>query len=53
MDVKVVLCTFIILYKRMKNNYGADDRPMLHIYRHGTVSEETFKEWEKKGVPIK
>ena len=48
MDVKVVLCTFIILYKRMKNNYGADDRPMLHIYRHGTVSEETFKECEKK-----
>lgn len=53
MDVKVIFCTFIILFKRMKNNYGADDRPMLHIYRHGTVDEETLKMWEKKGVPIK
>ena len=53
MDVKVIFCTFIILYKRMKNNYGADDRPMLHVYRHGTVDEETLEEWEKKGVPIK
>ena len=53
MDVKVIFCTFIILYKRMKNNYGADDRPMLHVYRHGTVDEATLKEWEKKGVPIK
>ena len=53
MDVKVIFCTFIILYKRMKNNYGADDRPMLHVYRHGTVDEEILREWEKKGVPIK
>ena len=53
MDVRVIFCTFIILYKRMKNNYGADDRPMLHVYRHGTVDEATLKEWEKKGVPIK
>lgn len=53
MDVKVILCTFIILYKRMKDNYGADDRPMLHVYRRGMVDEATLKEWEKKGVPIK
>lgn len=53
MDVKVVLCTFIILYKRMKNNYGADDRPMLHVYRKGTVAEEVLKAWEKKGVEIR
>lgn len=53
MDIKVILCTFIILYKRMKNNYGADDRPMLHIYRHGMVDEMTMREWEKKGVPVK
>lgn len=53
MDVKVILCTFIILYKRMKHNYGADDRPMLHVYRRGTVDEMTLKEWEKKGVSIK
>lgn len=53
MDVKVVLYTFIILYKRMKYNYGADDRPMLHEYRRGTVEEKVLKEWEKKGVEIK
>ena len=53
MDVKVVLYTFIILYKRMKYNYGVDDRPMLHEYRRGTVDEKVLKEWEKKGVEIK
>lgn len=53
MDVKVIFCTFIILYKRMKNNYGADDRPMLHVYRKGVVSEEELKKWESKGIEIK
>ena len=53
LDLKIIFCTFIILYKRMKNNYGADDRPMLHVYRQGTVDEVTLKKWEKEGVPIK
>lgn len=53
MDVKVILCTFIILYKRMKNNYGADDRPMLNVYRKGVASEEELKKWESKGIEIK
>lgn len=53
MDVKVIFCTFIILYKRMKNNYGADDRPMLHVYRKGVASEEELKKWESKGIEIK
>lgn len=53
MDLKVILCTFVILYKRMKNNYGADDRPMLHVYRKGMVDEITLDKWRKKGVPIK
>lgn len=53
MDVKVILFTFIILYKRMKNNYGADDRPMLHVYRKGVASEEELKKWESKGIEIK
>lgn len=53
LDVKVILCTFVILYKRIKNNYGADDRPMLHIYRQGKVDTKTLKEWEEKGVQIK
>ena len=53
MDLKVIACTFVILYKRIKNNYGADDRPMLNVYRRGTVEEAVLKEWEKKGVPIR
>lgn len=53
LDIKVVLCTFIILYKRMKNNYGADDRPMLHVYRAGTVSEEEMNYWKEKGIEIR
>lgn len=53
MDVKVILSTFVILYKRMKDNYGADDRPMLNVYRRGTVDEATLKAWAEKGVEIK
>lgn len=53
LDVKVVLCTFIILYKRMKYNYGADDRPMLHEYRAGMVSEKEMKKWKEKGIEIR
>lgn len=53
MDIKVIFCTFVILYKRMKHNYGADDRPMLHVYRAGTVSEEEMHNWEEKGIAIK
>lgn len=53
MDVKIIFSTFFILYKRVKNNYGADERPMLHIYRHGTVDEEVLNQWKEKGVPIK
>lgn len=53
MDIKVIFCTFVILYKRMKHNYGADDRPMLHVYRAGTVSEEEMHNWEEKGITIK
>lgn len=53
MDIKVIFCTFIILYKRMKDNYGADDRPMLHIYRAGTVSETDMKTWKDKEIEIR
>ncbi|WP_454970517.1 sugar transferase [Dorea sp.] len=53
LDVKVVLCTFVILYKRMKYNYGADDRPMLHEYRAGTVSEKELEKWKEKGIEIR
>lgn len=53
MDIKVIFCTFIILYKRMKYNYGADDRPMLHVYRAGSVSEEEKNKWKEKGIAVK
>ena len=51
LDIKIVLCTFIILYKRLKHNYGADDRPMLNVYRADMeIPDKVFKEWENKGV---
>lgn len=53
LDIKVILCTCLILYKRIKYNYGADDRPMLHIYRAGTVSDEEMKKWKEKGIEIR
>ncbi len=33
LDVKVLFATFVILFKRVKNDYGADFRPHLNIYR--------------------
>ena len=33
LDVKVIIATFKILFKRVKNNYGVEDRPHLNEYR--------------------
>ena len=33
LDVKVIIATFMILFKRVKNNYGAENRPHLNEYR--------------------
>ena len=33
LDIKVIITTFVILYKRMKEDYGSDFRPHLNIYR--------------------
>lgn len=53
LDIKVIICTFVILYKRMKHNYGADDRPELYEERADmTISEAVKKEWNAKGVRI-
>lgn len=53
LDIKIILCTFIILYKRLKNNYGADDRPMLNVYRKNMeISDEIRRKWEDKGVKV-
>lgn len=41
LDIKVIFHTFGILFKRVKHQYGADDRPMLNVYRSETVTDET------------
>ena len=33
LDLKVIFTTFIILFKRVEDNYGTDDRPHLKDYR--------------------
>lgn len=33
LDIKVIVATFKILFMRVKNNYGAEDRPHLNVYR--------------------
>ena len=54
LDLKVIFCTFVILVKRLKHNYGADDRPLLNVYRADMdIPEEVKKEWEAKGVVLR
>lgn len=53
LDIKVIICTFIILYKRMQHNYGADDRPMLHQYRSNKkFTDEEKAKWNSMGIKI-
>ncbi len=33
LDLKIIIATFSILFKRVRNNYGAEDRPHLNEYR--------------------
>lgn len=33
LDIKVILATFVILFKRVEDNYGTDERPHLKDYR--------------------
>lgn len=33
LDIKVILTTFVILFKRVEDNYGTDERPHLKDYR--------------------
>ena len=54
LDLKVIFCTFVVLYKRMKKNYGADDRPMLNQYRAGKkFTDEEIRKWARLGIEIK
>ena len=51
--MKIIVCTFLILYKRMKYNYGADDRPELYEERANMkITDEVKMKWEKEGVKI-
>lgn len=54
LDIKVIISTFVILYKRIKHNYGADDRPELYEERADVpISDKVKREWKEKGVIIK
>lgn len=49
LDIKIILYTFLILVKRVKSNYGADDRPHLNIYRASMViSQQIIDEWNNR-----
>ncbi len=53
LDVKIIVCTFIILLKRLTHNYGADDRPMLHIYRADFMAEKNTSDYTSREVAHK
>lgn len=54
LDAKVIIFTFIILYKRLRDNYGADDRPMLNVYRADkSFTDAEKKKWCSMGIDIK
>ena len=51
LDIKVILCTFIILVKRMKTTYGADDRPKLNEYRSNwDIPQDVIDSWISREV---
>lgn len=47
LDVKIILYTFSILIKRIKTDYGADDRPKLNEYRKDWIKSEKERESKK------
>ena len=48
LDIKVILATFKILFKRVENNYGAENRPHLNEYR----AVEKDREDENYELPV-
>lgn len=53
LDIRIIICTFVILYKRMKYEYGADDRLELYEERANMqIPERVRQEWEEKGVKV-
>ena len=52
-DLRTVLCMFVILPKRLKQEYGVDQRPELYEYRAKMeIPENVRKEWAAKGVQL-
>jgi len=43
LDCKIIIATISICYKRIKNNYGAENRPHLNEYRSRTEDEHLYK----------
>ena len=49
LDIKIILYTFKILFKRVETNYGADDRPHLNIYRKDMdVPKSLIDDWNAR-----
>ena len=48
LDIKIIFSTFGILIKRVKHQYGADDRPMLNVYRADMITSESESETNEK-----
>ncbi len=44
LDCKIVLITFLILFKRVENSYGAENRPHLNEYRSWMDDKENYHE---------
>lgn len=42
LDMKILLCTFLVLVRRLRDGYGADERPMLNVYRADMVKEDSI-----------
>ena len=40
LDLKVLFATIGILFKRVKNNYGAEERPHLNVYRKDVFTDK-------------
>lgn len=48
-DLKIFFCSFLIILKRLRTNYGKDERPKLNVYRKNmNPSKEKIEYWSKK-----
>ena len=48
-DIRIILCTFKILFKRVKTNYGADNRPHLNEYRRDMIiPDDVIDYWRNR-----